>query len=356
MPIPKKIFIVNITSILLTIFILEATLELRHYYLGYNTLLFGTKQSTVVTSELKTNKTNINQIVYGPKNGFPFKSKIIKPEKGSALRIWIASASHAEGGRIPAPEVFPNLICEHTNFSNNCETINGSSPGMRIKANLTQLNTYAPIYKPDYAVLYQMSTIISSQQRAILGTDDTNIETNLKSSNSIFDVTYISKKLQETSLYIHLSDYIGGNIKLQGPLKSGLPKSLAIEFDSQILDFISTCKNLSIQPILATFAASHTSENLHQMHFSKVTNFVKYNTYLSPDGWVNTINNYNNRLREIAKRGNIPLIDTEKLLNGKHEYFIDFFHFNSQGHLKVGEFMGKELTKIILGANNDNDL
>jgi hypothetical protein len=157
------------------------------------------------------------------------------------------------------------------------------------------------------------------------------------------------------ALYGHLSDFIGGFIKLSGQQKDSLPSEMNDDFKQQVLGFISYCRTVNIEPVIMTFAASHSSTNMHEMPFSKQLNFVKYNNYLSPQGWINMVSLYNGLLRKIAVDENIPLIDLEKILNGKTDKFIDFVHFNEAGHHVVANYIATEMTRIKLKKELKND-
>lgn len=336
-----KIFYLYLSTTLAIIFVVETALEYRHFNLGYTTPIFGrkTRNNTISSPKSKNNNT----ITYTQEKKFPFdiKEKFIK--KNKAVHVWIASASHAVGGRIHSKNVFPNLLCDSMQLKGSCKVINGSKEGMTVPQNVALLEKYSSYFKPDYALLYQMSMIMAGQQRRLIQGDK-----NLPIKNkSILDLTKVTKLFQSLSLYGHLTDYIGGNIKLSGQLKNSLPRDLEEDFRQQILSFIDACNKNEVKPVLVSFAASHNIKNIHQMNFTERTNFVKYNTYLSPVGWINVISLYNNILRSIATKNNVDLIDIEKTINGRLNYFVDFVHFNKAGHRKVANILANELKIII---------
>lgn len=318
-------------------FALEAVLEYRHYLLGYDTPLFGTlSQQAPPADQSRPSK-------FGPTADFPFRSELLPPEKNGHLRLWIASASHAYGGRVPADKIFPNDICARLPSPTQCQSINGSDNGMSIAGNIRLLNQYAPIYQPDYAILYQMSMIISDQQKRLTQGEGGGSQT----SNSIVDFSPAIRLFESLSLYVHLSDYIGNNIKLQGNLKERLPASMDQDFEDKILSFVSACRQLGIQPVLSTFAMSHDLTNIHLMSRTEITNFVKYQAYLSPNGWIKTVSHYNELIKKIGQQQGITVVDIGAALNGKPDYFIDYVHFNEAGHQIVARTIGAALTSIL---------
>ncbi|MCR8924117.1 hypothetical protein NO559_15135 [Dasania sp. GY-MA-18] len=341
-----KLFYAYIFTIAALIICAELLLEYRHYNLGYTTPILGTKapQEKEYSSPQLSPK-------FGPTEAFPFKSRIILPKKTTQLRLWIASSSHAVGGRTPAKDIFPNLICKAISTTGNCETINGSGPGMLINENIQLLRKYAKTYQPDYAILYQMSLEISNQQKLL-----TSSRVPPPKNHAIINTDYLTKWLQQTSLYTHLSDYIGGNIKLSGLLKEELPPSMATDFENRIISFINTCRELNITPILTNFSVSHDLSNLANMHYSERTNFVKYNSYLSPTGWVKTLDQYNSLLLDIAKKHEIELIDSRTVMNGKPEYFSDFIHFNKRGHAALAQIISSHINATLETEHTQDDI
>jgi len=344
---------VYLLYIVVLFFLAEIPLEIRHHSMGYETPIVGniisvfnnaTKKESRINLENKSLEKNASNITYGPNLTFPFKSQVINSDSSLGQRIWIASASHAEGGHYPASEIFPNKICDQISYGASCIVINGSKRGMQIHQNIAMLREHYQEYKPDYVVLYQLSMDLVQHQRALatkLGSGESN--------ESMFDKYWakITAALQSTSLYVHLTDYIGGNIKLQSQLKDEMPKEMLSRFRNSIGEFLEACEELEVIPVLATFAASHDSNNVDNMHFSLQTNFVRLVVYLSPKGWVNSIEEYNDVIREIAAKKGIGLIDIEKELNGKSQYFDDLVHFNKRGHEFVSQIIGGYFDNVL---------
>ncbi|AUM13602.1 SGNH/GDSL hydrolase family protein [Ketobacter alkanivorans] len=318
--------------------IIETGLEYRHYRLGYDTPIFGPQPE-----QSKPTQKNDTVSKYGPAKDFPFRSEIIPTEKNNNLRIWIASASHAYGGRVPPDKIFPNAICERLTPPIPCQSINGSDNGMTIAGNIRLLRKYAPLYQPDYAILYQMSMIISDQQRQLTQGTTSSQQT----SNSIMDFSPAVKLFESLSLYVHLSDYIGNNIKLRGNLKERLPEAMDQDFEENILTFIQACRELHIKPVLTTFALSHDLSNIDEMSRTEITNFVKYQAYLSPTGWIKTINHYNTLMKKIGTEQGVDVIDVGQALNGKPNYFIDYVHFTADGHHIIAQVISDTLNQIL---------
>ncbi|MEL7023459.1 MAG: GDSL-type esterase/lipase family protein [Pseudomonadota bacterium] len=325
---------------LLFLFCIEAALEYRHYRLGWDTPLFGDLSVDAPRSGTGDKK----QKTFGPTSEFPFRSRILTSGDSEALRIWVASASHAEHIRLPVKRIFPNLICEAPIWAGRaCEVINGSKAGIGVEQNIEMLQTYAGTFQPDVVLLYQGSQIIAGQQKSVLESDDKSTS----AGNAIVDFAPVKRLFQETSAYQHLTDYIGGNLKLNGPLKDKLPAEMEQDFAAQIGAFLRSVREQGAEPVLMTFAASHSSENLDDLPRSIRTSFVRYSSYLSPEGWAATIERYNEQLREIARAEGVALIDLEADLHGDSDFFVDYVHFNEAGHERVAQLIAEQLFQYL---------
>jgi|GEM_PF-2362962 len=320
--------------------LLELALEYRHHKLNYATPIFGQAS----TPDTKPTNHNSQGNLYGPTADFPFRSKVVPIGKHKSYHpvIWIASASHAEHIRLPAIKVFPNRICEFMESPISCIAFNGSRAGMSISDNIRLLEKSLSEYKPSIAILYQMSLAIEEQQRILTTRSKSSKSTSF--ANPLIDFKPISKLFQRTSIHQHLSDYVGGNIKLQASLKGVLPDDSRKQYMSDIRKFVEFCQNNNIVPILTTFATSHSIDNLSEMPRSLKTNFVRYNTYLSPEGWVNSTAALNKSVQTYAATNSISLIDINAVIGGRPEYFVDFVHFNETGHKIIAETISHSLT------------
>ncbi len=326
--------------IVLILLVVESLLEYRHYRNGYITPIFG--NPNVKTEQLLKSG---EPVLMGPTKDYPFRSSVLKQPSGNGLRIWIASASHAEHDRLPSDKIFPNMICQHLKLVNqDCEVINGSKAGLSIKGDIDLLNAYAPKLKPDYVLLYQMSMEIEGMQKKFLMENSSVADNN---ATGIIDFSYPKKIFQNASANTHLTEYLGGYIRLNALLKERFPKAADDYFHDELLSFIRASRHLNAAPVLMTFAGSHDKGNIDNMDYGIKTNFVRYAARLSVNGWLESVSRFNQIIIKTASEEGVPLIDLAKKLNGKPEYFVDFVHFGEQGHQAIAKFIAKDMSKII---------
>ena len=318
-------------SIVLIFLMVEVVLEVRHYLKGYETLLLPSPSATSLKEESVAGDVD-----------FPFRSQYVEPsELRSEKVLWIASASHAEHSRFRLEQLFPNQICKFSK-QGSCFVINGSKAGYSIAKDIVLLDAHSTRYVPNFILLYQMSQEIEKSQRlaaTFSGRPDNEI-------NSLIDLKPLKELFQQSSIYGHLNEFVTGTVRLEGHLNDHLPSHEVKRFKQEIISFIRWARAREITPVLSTFAAAYNLENAEQLPYKIQLQFVRYNAYLTPDAWINTIDSWNQILKDIAQEEDLSLIDIAAFVGGKPEFFIDFVHFNEKGHAKVAKVIAEEMDKI----------
>ncbi|TQV71750.1 hypothetical protein FKG94_19060 [Exilibacterium tricleocarpae] len=307
----------------------ELVLEFRHYKKGFNTPIFGQAQGD--------NLQPATAPQHGPTPEFPFRSHFVNTEDATRPTVWFASASYAEHISFPVDSIFPTIACTLAN----CTPLNASRAGISIRQNIDDLQQFGQQFTPDFVILYQMSGDVLALQK-LDASIDTGVPSPTSEQTSIIET--IRNKLARFSSHIHLKEYLGGTIKLNGPLKASLSAHQISEFEKLVNTFVDRAEALQATPVLATFATMYSADNVHQMPYGIRTSFMRYGNKLSIEGWVNAISVLNDSLRKVAAQRNIPIVDLEPLMTGKTELFVDYVHFNKQGHQLIGRTLAQSLS------------
>ncbi len=339
-------------SILAMLLAIEFGLELRHYLKGYTPLFFApfvnAKQAYNQENTPASTKTR------GPTPDFPFESPIQRGKKSEdELRIWVASASHAIVGADPGSR-FPDLLCDQISLSHNppCSVLNNSKIGIDLNYSIDNIQRLAHHYQPDVIVLYQMSIDIIQMSHHSMANDNNEQHNNTQTqSHSIIDLSPIQKLIEHTSAYGHLREYVSGSIAIQAPLLDQLPSKEIEQYRAKLLRFIEATRNAGATPVLTTFAPSHQIKNQDDMPYYTKLTLMRYQQTLSVKGWLNTIKTLNQTIHEISKEQSVDLIDIEQSMSGQAHNYLDFVHFNIEGHRAAAKVMATGL-KNIVAANN----
>jgi len=129
-------------------------------------------------------------------------------------------------------------------------------------------------------------------------------------------------------------------------LADGIGPEAEQVFEDRVSRFIDVCKELRVEPVLCTFAASHGVHNVEAMPTRTRLFLARYNIYLSVQGWMGTTKRLNAAVRRIAVERSILLIDVDAAVGGHPWYFRDFVHFTREGHRVVAETLAAGLVKV----------
>jgi len=311
--------------------LLEGVLEIRAHSRGFDTIALGTfqRQNVANTDTPLPATTTLAAI---PSDA---------PEKITGeMRYWIASSSHAEDSYLSRDLIFPSRLEALLKKSGSPTTvINASHAGMDIEANRADLESRGAREKPDVVILYQMSTQITKLSKQLLSGKQPR-SSKKKESDSPKPTpqpSWIAQGYEHTSLYALLKGNISNRLTGQRVLADSLGEQADRVFETQVKEFVHSARKVGAEPVLCTFATSHTKKNLPDVP-GEVTDFLfRYNVYLSLSGWFETITRFNQTLKRVADEEHIRLVDLDLVVSGHPEYFRDFVHFTPEGHQKVAE-------------------
>lgn len=317
--------------------LIESALEIRAHFRGFDTIAFGTfqRQDVSVTTALSS-----------PQDPRAIPASDTPDKKKGETRYWIASSSHAEDIYLSREQVFPTLLETRLKaIGQPITVINASHAGMDIDANRTELAAKGAIAQPDVVILYQMSTEITKLSKQLLSGKQPGTSKGQGSNNpqSPPQPSRIAQWYESTSLFALLKGNVSNKLTGQRVLADTLGKRADEEFELHVKEFVYTARQVGAQPILCTFATSHSQRNIPNVPNEVSDLLFRYNVYLSLSGWFDTISRFNHILKRIADEQHIPLVDIDAAVSGHSEYFRDFVHFTPEGHQRVAETIFAEL-------------
>ena len=321
------------------IVLLELGLEVRANQRGWDTMVFGFSPPSQNVSQQQQGSSE-----FGPTPAFPFRSRIVPLERESGNhRYWVASSSHAEDIYLPPPMIFPNILERFFKEGNiNAVVLNASRAGIDIPGNVDDLKRWGGQWRPDYAILYQMSLSIGSIAKHVLGNSAPAASTkasDVKAGPS----TWINRLVEKTTIYANVKGQLTARIGASRVLANGLGQQAEQEFTAMLRDFIGAARSIGSVPVLTTFATSHTRKHLGEIPQDIALGLFKYSSVLSVEGWVASVEQFNATVRRVAIEERVLLIDVESAVAGHPEFFRDFVHFTPAGHEAVAKAMSVAL-------------
>src|SRR5215470_14252433 len=248
--------------------ILELGLELRAYYRGFDTILFGSYQRP--TQVAKEKATPLRATLSLPSEGG------VEPHQRDpgVIRYWIASSSQAEDVYLSHDLIFPTRLENLLRDSGiPAAVVNASHAGMDINANRIDLETRGPEWKPDVVILYQMSNTISDLSKRLLS--------NARSSPGRLDkiqeegvkprADWTVRLIEQTAIYSQLKGHVTSRLATKRVLSDTIGERGDAEFEAMVHDFIRTSRRIGATTVLCTFATSHVRKDLPNFPNTAIT-------------------------------------------------------------------------------------
>jgi len=323
---------------LLFLILAEIGLEFRAYHRGFDTIAFGTHQRQGVEPDTPAISSTVQPASLGDQLG---------EKKAGEIRYWIASSSHAEDSYLSRELIFPTRLEGLLRESGQLAVVvNASHAGMTIQANQTDLEARGNRIHPDIVILYQMSTEITELSKVLLSPRRSG-STKAKDSGTALpppaQPNRIVRVFEHTSIYALLKSNLSNRLAGQRVLADELGGEGDIAFEQQVLAFVQTARRIGAEPVLCTFATSHTRSQFPNVPDSVSSFLFRYNMYLSVIGWLDTVDRFNDVLRRLAAKEHFRLVELDTVLSGREENFRDFVHFTPEGHARVAQEIFSQL-------------
>lgn len=325
---------------------LEAALELRAWRRGYETLLFP-RQVLATPADPAA-----RDAAYGPTPEFPFRSLVVPRERAPGVRrIWVASASHAQDEVYHAAVIFPSRLAEHLHERGiDAQVLNASRAGWTIAHNVRDLTDGADAWKPDVALLYQMSLDVNELSARFLSgaPSRADVAPEAAGGEPVLDApgpSWPVRLVESTTIFSILKSTFTSRLARQRLLATRLPDEARALFLANVERFVATARAHGVEPVLCTFAARHGRADADGFSPEALMSIFRYNQYLSPRAWTEIIDDWNAALRALAARDGLRLVDLGAALGGKAALYRDFVHFTPEGHDRAGALLAEALAR-----------
>lgn len=320
--------------LLLILACVEGLLEYRARGRGFETLFFGKPAENAGSKDVDLGQA------FGPTEAFPFRSQVVpRQRKSNALRLWVASASHAHDSRVPATSIFPSQLGEKlASIGIKCEILNASHPGDSLLENELELRTRGPAWKPDVVLIYQMSTDLvgSTRNKPKQTAAPRGLGGRLVDTIHAFG--------ERTTIYELLKSNVSSRITSASLLDRRLPDGAQERYFDSLNRLVDTSKALGAKPVVCTFCFSHEASQLPDDY--KLV-LLKTAPNLVPGAWPESIATWN---QSLLTQNGFEVIDLAKGTSGHGEYFRDPVHFSLQGHEHIATRLAEYFASSIASS------
>jgi hypothetical protein len=336
----RKLFI--LLFVLCILFVSEIALEWREHVRGYRSPLFPSQFEEQIVREGPPGIREGGFADWGDSSSetFPFRSRKLDMKNGTkANRIWIISSSMTEDIYLAPSEIWPNIadsILEGQG-TGSYVILNAAKVGMDIDDGLRKLEKYYQNFRPDIVILYEMSNTINKNVQKIFK-ENRNEENWQETKNPVW-----GGMLRESVLLSKANGLVKPLLVGNKILEDSVGNEGKEFYISRLLECKRVCEALNIRLIICTFATKVGKNDCPLAIARSVSFCFNYNTYLSVAGWLATVRELNDEIREFGQTHDVKIIDLEKRITGKEELFRDYVHFSKKGHQEIGKTVALEL-------------
>jgi hypothetical protein len=325
----------------------EVGVEWRAHGRGFPTILFGDRPTAIAQ------ESGQNAGRWGPRAGFPFRNAVVPERKrDGATRVWISSSSYAEAMNVEVEESFPNrLPALMKACGRDVEVLDPMSRGgADIPAVTDEVETMGPAWRPDVAFLYQMSNDITGISKGLFGGAGAPPADADEKGRVALPVeeppNWTVRVVHNTTVFEQLRTQVTARLAQARILEESLGAAGDRIYEARLRAWIAACRAIGATPVLSTFATSHDRHHREDIPDSVATQLFTYNMFLSLDGWIVTIDRWNEIALRVAKEERVAIADIRAVLSGRPEFYSDFFHWTPEGHRIFAETLAKVLCTL----------
>jgi len=220
------------------------------------------------------------------------------------------------------------------------EVINAGITGFNVDTARLYLEKKVSALKPDLVILYQGSNDINYQSR-VLHEPKKTAETRIAS---------LSQLRERYFMWFGLLRAKTASLKAveQRSLRSDRIEDAAVKnYSEGLKGIIEYCRSNKIGLVISTVARSFRQNQPEWYQAQRASDMIEYNQYLTIEGLNDAFDRFNGAIRSVSAAYGVTLVDTDKLVPSKKEYFRDHVHFTDAGDRLVADiFAGPVLDKI----------
>ena len=262
--------------------------------------------------------------------------KTPKPREG--LRIWFIGGSTTFDIYAPTDaQTWPALtgtLLGQAIGNPDVEVINAGIPGEIIRGNREDFENYFITLQPDILVLYAGPNDLRGGSMSSSPNGFLEPESDPGFLHRLATFRVLSRKLQTQRIPDAWREH-----RIDEHHWSRLEKDLD--------DFIVSARTKGVRVVLATHAHRAEEDATGREAARQVAEGTKL-LRMDPEGVIESFSDYNNLVRELAQRKNIPLLDLREQVPARSEYFGDHTHFSAEGSVIAAQAAVEVLKKINL--------
>jgi|CXWL01.1.fsa_nt_gi lysophospholipase L1-like esterase len=233
------------------------------------------------------------------------------------------------------------LVTELTRSSSRqFDAINGGVPGYTLADSITLLHDRIVPLEPDIIIVNQVATDIAAHARRQFGS----------SARQSDSAAPLSAFFEERSLLLNLLKVNSTPLTarwLSPRRHDSLDEGGVTQYEQQLTALVEECRRREWRAVLCTAPRSFGDSSAPSNQFELAASSLANNPALTLAGLNAAFDRYNAAVREVAQRTDTPLIDLDRDVPRRADYFADAVHLNDAGHKLVGRVVAREIRKLV---------
>jgi lysophospholipase L1-like esterase len=269
--------------------------------------------------------------------------EITVPKPPSTVRIAFLGASTTYCAEVSSNEnVWPHLVTKalQSKWAEGAfDYVNGGVPGYTTLTSLKNLQIRIAPLQPDVIVIYEGHNDLSGNGLELA------IEQGLASKPAEMELLWPAKYsllwyLVEKNLLIMRNQQTA--LQAEGKLRIDRDK-LDGPFRRDLRELVAASQRSARLVVLVTLTYRLRKDQSPQEKKEAAVTNVFYMPYISADGLIDVVENYNDVIREVANEKGTLLVEGDKGIPGNKEYFADSVHFTDKGSQAQAERVSRVL-------------
>jgi lysophospholipase L1-like esterase len=276
-------------------------------------------------------------------NRFGFRGPDISlPKPSGTLRIAVLGDSTTFGMEASddASVWVERMVAELNGRSSggHFDAINGGVPGYALADSIRLLDARIAALEPDIVVIEQVATDIAAHARRQFG----------KSAKAVALSASLAGFFQKHSLLVNLlrQNTAALNARLIPQRRHDRLDNRGVEeYSARLAGLIDVCQRNGRRVVLCTAPRSFGDPSASTDQFTLAASALAHNPALSLAAMNDAFDRYNDAIRRVARVTNTPLVDLDRLVPRRAEYFVDAVHLNNAGHTQVGDLVARTILR-----------
>ena len=219
------------------------------------------------------------------------------------------------------------------------DAVNGAVPGYTLAVSIEQLTDRIASFEPDIVVVNQVTTDIAAHSRRQFGRP---AQTQAASSP-------VGRFFHQNSMLLNLvrqNTAAFRSKRIPQRLRGLLDDRGVADYAKRLADLVDLCRQRGWKIIFCTCPRSFGDDTASTDQYKLAATALANNPALSLRALNNAFDRYNDAIRNVADLQGVPLVDLDRQVPRRPDYFVDAVHLNDAGHRLVGELV----TEAILRA------